>query len=70
MVEVSWTDQAMEDIANIADFIAKDSEKFASIQIERFFKQAELIEKNPFAGRIVPEINDKFIRELSLAVIV
>jgi len=32
MVKIIWTDQAIEDINNIAEFIAKDSEKYAKIE--------------------------------------
>jgi toxin ParE1/3/4 len=37
MVEVKWTEQALADIQSIAEFIAKDSENYASIQVSRFF---------------------------------
>jgi toxin ParE1/3/4 len=36
MVEANWTEQALADIKNIAGFIAKDSEKYTSIQVRRF----------------------------------
>jgi plasmid stabilization system protein ParE len=64
MAQVKWTDQAIEDIANIEEFIAQDSPAFAIIQSERFFQRAEILEKQPKAGRIVPELNDSLIREL------
>ncbi len=66
MVEVNFTDQALTDIENIAAFIAKDSEKYAGIQVKRFFDRAEILETNPLFGKIVPELNDKSIRELLL----
>jgi toxin ParE1/3/4 len=66
MVEVNWTDQAIEDINNIAGFIAKDSEKYANIQVARFFERAAVLETNALLGRIVPETNNKSIRELIL----
>jgi len=37
MVEVKWTIQAIDDIDNIAEYIAKDSIRYAKIQTERFF---------------------------------
>ena len=64
MVEVRWTPLALEDIDNIAEYIAKDSEKFALIQTERFFERALILINQPNAGRIVPEANDKTLREL------
>ncbi len=45
MAEVKWTDQAIEDIANIEEFIAQDSPSFAVIQSERFFQRTELLEE-------------------------
>ena len=64
MAEVRWTDQALDDIENIAEFISKDSLIFAQIQTERFFERAKILETHPLTGRIVPEINDPSTREL------
>jgi toxin ParE1/3/4 len=66
MVEVNWTEQALADIQSIAEFIAKDSEKYASIQVSRFFAKGKLISSFPEAGRIVPELNQSDIREIIL----
>lgn len=64
MAEVSWTKQSIKDIDNIAQFIAKNSEKYAKIQVERFFERAKILEEYPLSGRIVPEIQNKNIREI------
>lgn len=64
MVEVNWTTQSLVDIENIASFIAKNSEKYAKIQVQRFFERANVLETAPLLGRIVPELNNKTIREL------
>lgn len=64
MVKIIWSDQSIDDINNIAEFIAKDSEKYAKIQVKRFFDRAEILKNHPRAGRIVPEINNPSIREL------
>lgn len=64
MVEVKWTTQSIEDIRSIAEFIAKDSPKYANLQVDIFFSQAELLEVFPTAGRIVPEVSSKTLREL------
>jgi plasmid stabilization system protein ParE len=66
MVEVNWADQSLEDINSIAEFIAKDSLRYANIQVQRFFDRTEILYKNPNAGRIVPEVNNAAIRELIL----
>jgi toxin ParE1/3/4 len=64
MVEIRWTDQALDDIDNIAEFIAKDSVKYAEIQVERFFDKVNVLTTHPSAGRIVPEISSDDLREL------
>jgi toxin ParE1/3/4 len=64
MVEVIWTIQSIEDIENIAAYIAKDSEKYAQIQVQDFFEATKTLEEFPKAGRVVPELNNKDIREL------
>jgi len=63
-VEIKWTIHALDDVENIAEFIALDSEHFASIQIEKFFLRTEILEEYPLSGRIVPEAGDTTIREL------
>jgi addiction module RelE/StbE family toxin len=64
MVEVNWTDQALQDIDNIAEFISKDSFKYAKIQAHLFFDRVEVLYRQPELGSIVPEIHKKKIREL------
>lgn len=64
MVEVKWTSQSIEDIGNIAEYIAADSEKYAALQVEKFFERVEILTENPFAGRMVPETGRRDIREL------
>jgi addiction module RelE/StbE family toxin len=64
MVRVNWTDQALDDIENIAQFIEKDSPKYANIQVHRFFDKVKILEAYPNAGRVVPELNRDSLREL------
>ncbi len=42
MVEIKWTEQSIDDINNIAEFIGKDSIKFAKIQVQLFFDKTEI----------------------------
>ncbi|UKJ09125.1 type II toxin-antitoxin system RelE/ParE family toxin [Solitalea lacus] len=64
MVKVNWTLQSIHDIEHIADFIALDSERYAEIQVQRFFDAVEILETQPKAGRIVPEFNNQAVREI------
>jgi len=64
MVKITWTEQSLNDVENIAQFIATDSEKYAKVQVARFFNQSLILETFPYSGRIVPELNRSDIREL------
>ena len=64
MVKINWTTQAKTDLINIAEFIARDSKKFAKIQISRIRQRTQQIADFPHSGRTVPELNDKDIREV------
>jgi addiction module RelE/StbE family toxin len=64
MVKVVWTDFAIQDLDDIGEFIAKDSERYAKVVIQNLFESTELLESHPKAGRVVPEFENKNIREL------
>lgn len=64
MVKIKWTRQAIEDIHGIREYIRLHSENYAEQLTDKFFEKSELLEKYPQLGRIVPEINNKEIREL------
>ncbi|MCK5906988.1 MAG: type II toxin-antitoxin system RelE/ParE family toxin [Flavobacteriales bacterium] len=66
MVDVRWTNRALIDINDIANFIALDSFKYATIQINRFFDKVKILNKHPEIGRLVPEKNNPLFRELIL----
>ena len=64
MVKIIWTKRSLTDLEDIAEYIAKDSVKYAKLTIEKIINQTSILEKQPLIGRIVPEFNDKKIREL------
>jgi toxin ParE1/3/4 len=64
MAEIRWTQQALADVDNIAEFIARDSVRYANIQVDRFFEIVKIITGQIRCGRIVPEIQHDSIREL------
>jgi toxin ParE1/3/4 len=63
MVKVIWTERALNDLEDIGNYISQDSPKYARRTLEKIISVSSLIETNPFMGRIVPEVNDKSIRE-------
>lgn len=64
MAEVRWTDQAIEDVESIRDFIARDSPRYALLVAERLVGAVERLESFPRSGRIVPEFKDDRLREV------
>jgi len=64
MVKVIWTERSLKDLEEIGEYISKDSPKYARLTLEKLIETARLIEHNQLIGRIVPEINQRDIREL------
>ncbi len=64
MALVSWTPQSMEDLESIVAYISRDSEKYASAQLNRFFDAVSVLETHPEFGKPVPEFKRPEIREL------
>jgi addiction module RelE/StbE family toxin len=66
MAEIRWTPQASDDLEAIAEFISLDSPHYASIFVMDVFNAVDQLEICPDSGRIVPELNEKSIREIIL----
>jgi len=65
MAIINWTHRSVNDLKNIAEFIEKDSVKYASLTIQRLMNAAHLLEEKPKIGRKVPEAGYKDkIREI------
>ena len=65
--EIVWTEPAWEDLESTAEFIARDSESYATAFVQDV--KASVISLVQFAemGQIVPEFGDTSIRELLLS---
>jgi toxin ParE1/3/4 len=64
MVKIVWTEISILDLKEIFDFIAEDSVRYATITTNKIHQRVQMIAGNPYLGRIVPEFNEKLIREL------
>ncbi|SRR5690606_10342488 len=62
--KVVWTSQAGEDLENIAEYISRDSEYYASSFVTEIYNSIQTLDEFPERGRVVPELNDNNIREL------
>jgi len=61
---VNWTDEALEKLWEIEQYIGSNSPKNAESFVNYLIEQGESIGINPHIGRIVPEISNPEIREL------
>ncbi len=64
MVKIVWTEPALDDIHSLMEFIAKDSVYYADVTARGILDAPKRIKKFPLLGRMVPEFNDKQIREI------
>ena len=60
---VIWSQQALDDIDNIAEYISRDSIYHAQHVVESLFELADSIPDQSESGRIVPELQDSNERE-------
>ena len=62
--KIKWTIRALDDLHDIHEFIAKDSKRYAQIQIEDIQNAALNLTSFPLMGRIVPEFPHLPYREI------
>jgi len=63
-VRVVWTQEALDRLFDIEDFISQNSPQRAVRFINYLMQRGEGLSKNPRIGRIVPEISNPNIREI------
>lgn len=64
MVKVNWSKQAIEDIHRIQEYYLGFSESYGFKLVDQIFEKEILISSHPEIGRIVPEVNNKNLREI------
>ncbi len=66
MADIRWTNQAVEDLESIADFIARDSENYAKMFVDKVMNSLDQIIAFPMSGRVVSEFKQEDVREIIL----
>jgi toxin ParE1/3/4 len=61
---VKWSASSKNDLKNIYDYIAFDSLLYAKKLIISIVKKAQILNKFPEIGKMVPELMDESIREI------
>ena len=63
-LRLQWSEEALEDIESIANYIEKDSPVYAKAVVSNFFEKVEILKNFPELGRAVPETSNEKIREI------
>ena len=61
---VKWAQVAWDDLEQIANYVARDSEYYAAALVRRIREAARSLESLSERGRVVPELGDPNVREL------
>jgi plasmid stabilization system protein ParE len=62
--QVVWSDPAWGDLEAAAEYIARDSKPYAAAFVQNVKEAAASLARFAERGQVVPESNDKSIREL------
>lgn len=61
--KIIWSPKAADNLEDICNFIGEDSDYYARVFSQRIIDEIEKIPDFPNAGRIVPEYQQKNLRE-------
>ncbi len=64
MVEIVWTEPALLDLNEIAEYIALDKPGAARKLVQKIFSKTERLEDFPDSGRKIPELKQSRYREI------
>jgi len=64
VTEIRWTEQAVQDLKAIREFIERDSPRYGRLVAERLHEATSRLETFPDSGRVVPELGREEIREV------
>lgn len=64
MAKIVWTEPALDQLDEIAEYIALDNPAAASSPVVKVFKIVDRLERFPNSGREPPELPDSIYREV------
>ena len=62
---MTWSEPAKADLRAIHDFIAASSPYYGKKVVQDIVAKADTLASMPFMGKVVTELNDESVRELS-----
>lgn len=63
-MHVEWSDFARDDLADVVAYISRDSAFYAQLFGEKIVLATRRLQEFPESGRMIPEAEDKSLREI------
>ena len=63
MAKIVFSKIARLDLKEIIEYIKRNSIKYAYLEKKKIIEAVDKLELQPYLGRVVPELNDKNLRE-------
>lgn len=67
MARIIWTEPALNELDEIADYISLDNPKAAKKLVRSAFKKIECLSSHPKSGKLVKEFDESVYREVVLS---
>lgn len=64
MAEIIWTEPALQSLDEIADYISLYNLEAAQNLVQKVVERIKLLEKQPLAGKIIPELEISIFRQV------
>lgn len=64
MAQIKWTEPALNDLNEIAEYIALDKPDAAKKLVQEIFKSTSRLKDVPESGKITPELKNTHYREI------
>ena len=64
MAQLVWSPSALTSLAEVCEYISRDSDHYARLFAQRIFAAVETLTLFPESGRVVPEYDRRDVREL------
>ncbi|MBL4820313.1 MAG: type II toxin-antitoxin system RelE/ParE family toxin [Gammaproteobacteria bacterium] len=64
MAEIVWTEPALKDLDEIAEYIALDKFNAAQLLVRNVFERVDLLGHSPSSGRKIPELSPSKYKEV------
>ena len=64
MAKIVWTEPALDDLEEIAEYIALDKLNAAQLLVQKVFDRVDLLNQSPNSGRKIPELSRSKCKEV------